>query len=68
MTRRELVRAAIDHREAERTPYLIDFCQDAWETLLPRAGGRSQEAFIDNDVEDFAPVWWNWHDLADDWR
>lgn len=68
MTRRELVQAAIGHREAERIPYFIDINQEAWEKLAPRAGGRSMAEFIDNDVESIGPVWWNWGQLADDWR
>jgi uroporphyrinogen-III decarboxylase len=68
MTRRELVRTAIGHREAARIPYLIDFCQDAWETMLPRAGGLDQGAFVDNDVESFNPVWWGWGQLEADWK
>jgi len=38
MTRRELVKAAIAHREAERIPYFIDINPDAWEKLKPLAG------------------------------
>ena len=68
MTRRELVKAAIEHREAERVPYLIDFCQDAWESLISRADGLTSDEFVDNDVESFNPVWWNWQALAEDWR
>jgi len=67
MTRCELVKAAIEHRQTPRVPYCIDFCTDAWELLEPLAGGNSQEEFIDNDVMSFSPPWWNWHELAADW-
>ena len=68
MTRRELVRAAIQHRSAPRVPYLIDVCQDAWEALQPVAAGATLEAFLDNDIKDIAVPWWQWYELAADWH
>ena len=68
MTRRELVRAAIEHREAPRVPYIIDLCPDAWEALRPLAGDQDAAAFIDNDVLDIAVPWWQWHVLQPDWH
>ncbi len=68
MTRRELVKAAIEHRETPRAPYLIDLCPEAWKKIEPTAGGRTCEAYLDNDVLDIAVPWWDWHDLAADWR
>ncbi len=67
MTRRDLVKDAIGHRETERIPYCIDFCPDAWEAIRPRSGGRSMEEFVDNDVASVEPVWWDWHQLVGDW-
>jgi uroporphyrinogen decarboxylase len=67
MTRRELVTAAIEHREAERIPYLIDINDEAWKGLSSVAGASTREQFIDNDVASFSPVWWNWHELGPDW-
>ncbi|MCC6443252.1 MAG: hypothetical protein IT210_07325 [Armatimonadetes bacterium] len=67
MTRREYMKAAIEHRRAERVPYIIDVCPDAWETLQPLAGGKSCAEFIDNDIEDFAVPWWAWRGLGPDW-
>ena len=68
MTGRERVKAAIDHRPTDRVPYCIDFCGDAWDLLKPHAGQLSAEEFIDNDVKDFGPPWWNWHELGADWQ
>ncbi|MBM3501629.1 MAG: hypothetical protein FJX74_23495, partial [Armatimonadetes bacterium] len=68
MTRRELVKAAIEHREAPRVPYIIDLCPDAWEALKPLAGEQDAAAFIANDVVDIAVPWWQWHELAPDWH
>ena len=68
MTRRELVKAAIGHREAERVPCLIDITPEAWEKLAPLATGRTREEFLDNDVQDIGAVWWNWGELAEDWK
>jgi uroporphyrinogen decarboxylase len=67
MTRREYVKAAIEHREADRVPYAIDLCSEAWEKLKPIAGDRTEEEFIDNDVKSFSVPWWTWHELAADW-
>jgi len=67
MTRRELVKAAIQHRETERVPYAIDLCPDAWEALKKVAGDRSMEHFLDNDIQDFGCPWWSWHQLGPDW-
>jgi uroporphyrinogen decarboxylase len=69
MNRRDLVKAAIQHRSAERVPYFIDICKDAWEALQSKGitGDKTQEEFIDNDVQDIAVPWWSWHNLAADW-
>jgi len=69
LSRRDLVKAAINHQTAPRIPYLVDFCPDAWAQIC-REGldeGKSQEAFLDNDVEDIAVPWWTWRDLGPDW-
>ena len=68
MTRREYVKAAIEHREADRVPYSIDLCAEAWENLKEVAGDQSQEDFVDNDVKSFGVPWWTWHELGGDWR
>jgi len=68
VTRRELVKAAIEHREAPRVPYIIDLCPDAWEALKPLAGELDAAGFLDNDVLDIAVPWWQWHALEVDWH
>ncbi|MBD3184536.1 hypothetical protein GF312_19795 [Candidatus Poribacteria bacterium] len=68
MTSRELVKAAIEHKETERVPYFLQFCGDAWEVLKEKAEGKSQGEFIDNDVYGIGPPWWTWHQLESDWR
>lgn len=69
MNRRELVKAAIAHAPAVRAPYLIDICPDAWEALQSQGltEEKTQEEFIDNDVQDIAIPWWEWCELAEDW-
>ena len=67
MTRRELVKAAIQHRETPRVPYCIDLCGDAWERLKLKVQAPDAGVFLDNDVAGFGPPWWNWHNLAPDW-
>lgn len=68
MTRREYVKAAIEHRETDRVPYLIRFCGDAWEALKAAVGDVSPRDFIDDDVICFGPPWWGWNQLGSDWR
>ena len=68
MTPRELVRAAIDHREADRAPYAIDLTGDASERIKAELGVDDVGAWIDNDVQSIAVPWWGWHTLGDDWR
>ncbi|MFC1713898.1 uroporphyrinogen decarboxylase family protein [Candidatus Poribacteria bacterium] len=68
MTSRDYVKAAIEHREADRVPYFIRFCGDAWEGMKELAGDTSARDFIDDDVLGFGPPWWGWHLLESDWR
>ena len=68
MNRRELVKAAIEHRETERVPYLIDFTSEAWQAIKGQVDSQNPEEFLDNDVESFSPPWWTWHELGEDWK
>lgn len=94
MTSRERVRAALDHREADRPPYCIGFTPDGREVLhrgildlldrdpaqlgpalgdfdadsLRRGSPATVEELVGNDVARLGPPWWNWHELAPDWR
>ena len=68
MTSRELVKAAIEHRETPRAPYLIQICGDAWDALKPTTGCGTPEEFLDNDVKGIGCPWWDWYELGDDWR
>ncbi len=68
MTRREYVKAAIEHRATDYVPYFIRFCGDAWDALKEVVGNVSRQEFIDDDVLGFGPPWWGWHELESDWR
>ena len=69
MTGQELVKAAIAHRETDRVPYCIGYTPDG-KKELQRLIGADQDAdeYTDNDVIRIGPPWWQWHDLAADWR
>lgn len=67
MTSRELVKSAIQHRNTERAPYVIDLCGDTWEAVSKVVAEKTVEEFLDNDVQDFACPWWGCHQLASDW-
>lgn len=66
MTKREYVKAAIDHRATDRVPYLIDFCSDAWEALKSAVGDVS--SIYDNYVHGVGVPWWQWWQLESDWQ
>ncbi|MBN1865494.1 MAG: hypothetical protein JW808_11390 [Victivallales bacterium] len=69
MDRRELVKAAIGHKQTKIVPYSIGLCPDAWEALVA-AGvteAKGREEFLDNDVENIPVPWWTWHALGEDW-
>jgi len=68
MTRRELVRAAIEHKETHRVPYCIGFTPDGRTELEKLTGGCTAEEFVDNDIIRVAPPWWSWKDLGPEWR
>ena len=79
MTRRELVKAAIEHRETDRVPYNLRPDGEMQKVLREHLGpsdappltlGRLDlnDRFFDNDVEMIAIPWWTWHNLAPDWR
>ncbi len=70
MTRRDLVKAAIQHRTANRVPYCIDVCDDAWQALQKAGvtGGKTLDDFLDNDVQDIGVPWWGWYNLGQDWQ
>ena len=66
MTKKEYVKAAIQHKATDRVPYLIDFCPDAWEVLKNELG-EIPSGLIDNYVHGVGIPWWNWHQLESDW-
>ena len=67
MTSRELVKAAISHRQTDRVPYCIEFTSEGSQAMAPLLNGQSLEAFVRNDVCRVQPPWWNWHELGSQW-
>lgn len=68
MTRRELVKNAIQHRETERCPYLMDLCGETIDQVKAHVGCDDVGAWLDNDVMDIGVPWWGWNQLGSDWR
>ena len=68
MTRHELVRAAIAHRETARAPYFIRLTRDARELIQAELKVEDVDAWLDDDVRPISVPWWRWHDLGEDWR
>lgn len=67
MTSRELVKAALAHQETERVPYCILTCGETNEEILRVKGVQDVDAWLDNDVAQVWPPWWDWNRLGADW-
>ena len=67
MTRRDLVKAAIQHKETERCPYAVELCGGAWEAVQPYVGTDDAVGFLNNDIEFIRIPWWGWYELPPDW-
>jgi len=68
MTPRELVKAAIAHKPTPRIPYCIDFTSDGEQELRSLIGAKRVSEFVNNDVFQIGPPWWNWHNLGPEWQ
>jgi uroporphyrinogen decarboxylase len=68
MSRRELVKASIRHETPDRVPYCIGFTPGGEEVLRELTGCRSVAEYVDNDVIEISPPWWNWYDLGPEWQ
>ncbi len=68
MTSRELVKAALAHQETERAPYCILTTGETNDEIKRTYGVVDVEEWLDNDICQVSPPWWNWHELAADWR
>jgi len=68
MTRRELVKAAIEHRQTPRVPYYILLTGEATENIKNALGVEDVGAWLDNDVQPIGMPWWDWYQLGEDWR
>ncbi|MBF0245344.1 MAG: hypothetical protein HQL31_08740 [Planctomycetes bacterium] len=68
MEKREIVKAAIAHRETPRTPYCISLTGEAAERLRKELKVEDADAWLDNDVECIGFPWWKWHELGAEWQ
>jgi uroporphyrinogen decarboxylase len=68
MTRRELVKAAIGHRQTPRVPYDILLTGEAMDNIKKTLGVEDAMAWLDNDVQPIGMPWWDWYELGADWR
>jgi len=68
MNRRDLVKAAIAHRETRRVPYSLSLCQETWDLhFKDKVPFVNEDGLFDNDVYPAYPPWWGWHELGADW-
>lgn len=68
MSRRQLVKDAIAHKNTERVPYCIDFTRGAKEKFEKETGNRSADEFLNNDIIQIHPPWWGWDNLGPEWK
>lgn len=68
MTRREVVKAAINHEETDQVPYFINFTRDALPIIQEVYKGEDLSIDIGNYVHWVRPPWWRWHEVPDDFR
>ena len=68
INRRDIVKAAIAHKETERVPYCISFTPDGEKRLQELIGKRSVNDFVDNDIIQVNAPWWGWNELGLEWR
>ncbi len=68
MSRREMVKATIAHRETERVPYCIAFSPEGEQSLQKVIGLRNVKTFVDNDIIRLSAPWWSWHELGPEWQ
>jgi len=68
MDRRQLVKDAISHKATNRVPFCIDFTREAKTKFENETGHRSSEEFLDNDIIEIQPPWWQWDSLEPEWR
>lgn len=59
---RELVKAAIQHKETAKVPYAIYFTKDGIETLERNINPMTAYQYTDNDVIRVLSPWWDWFD------
>jgi uroporphyrinogen decarboxylase len=66
--RREIVKAAIAHKQTDRIPYCMAFTGDGVARLQELIGDRSVNEFVDNDIICIKAPWWGWHELGPEWQ
>lgn len=68
MDSRELVKTAISHNSGPRVPYNITLTAEMRDRLAGEQGIKDVEGWLDNDVINIFPPWWDWYELAEDWK
>lgn len=68
MSRRQLVKNAIAHKNTERVPYCIDFTGKGLEKFKNETDYRSIDEFVNNDIIQVNVPWWSWSDLGPEWK
>lgn len=68
VTSRDLVYAAIEHRETPRVPYSILTTGATNAQIRDELGVEDDEAWLDNDIQSVGVPWWGRDGLKAHWR
>jgi uroporphyrinogen decarboxylase len=68
MNGKDLVKAAIAHKQTERIPYCISFTPDGEQRLQELIGKCNVKNFVNNDIIQVNAPWWDWHELGAEWQ
>ena len=68
MTRRDIVKNAIAHKETDRVPYCVNFLPEAEKMLKPYYSECEFQQTIGNYVYQIGPPWWDWYNLPDSYK
>lgn len=68
MTSRELVKAALQHKETTRVPYAIYYTPKGLEKLEKEIFPMTGYQYSDNDIIRVSPPWWRWFDSDTKWQ
>ena len=65
MTRCEIIKQAIEHKETDKVPYGIYFTPEAEEKVKPHFPGEELQLTLGNYIYRIYPPWWDWYNTPE---